>query len=549
MDSLPFRLVRPMNRLTQLALMKHLRRNSELLTTFNAKLIQRYALLDYVDHRVMLEHLAEKAQRPPTPAVLLGLRQTLQAVQRFPLELEAEKRAFEAALLESVLATPADTLSSVEYVALWSFATQITAWNDVLRLSSTFPLQSTLSLQSEREFRAMLNQMLMSAVPVSSTPSASSSVSPVDDSQPRGVQLLRELVGETTVLTRAFEGLAASDACWTEREFAVCTFVGVVHALGRWPSDRIPEAAAWKRLALHPTTFHDVDLHQLLRMLVRVYSPVVPEYVRESLAEAFSTDLWRCYSELPNAPVAVFFGLGELQLRFPTDAAADKPAGGSDAKATPEVATTNTAHGQLQKTLRRLHESAVAKQFRKDGQPLSLVVLINLLVGNTFLQVHGDLVYAVIAALKNTLENTLSSTSPSQQSLTSLQAAIIAACLDKVQHTLTEPLAASDTQASNARKDVEVIARLLVPLVSYMHLRERGSARCVSMLLCDCPRWTREWGLEDGCLRLLREHAQDGFTRAQLQRIMDCDSRGLLSLSAEVKRSLEQQAAVLPRRL
>ncbi|EAN89284.1 hypothetical protein C3747_45g194 [Trypanosoma cruzi] len=538
MDSLSFRLVRPMNRLTQLALLKHFQCHPEQLTAFNAKLIQRYALLDYVDHRTMLEILTKMAKQPPTTASLIGLRQTLQAVQRFPLALEADKRAFETELLNSVLATPADTLSSVEYGALWSFTTQTTAWEDVLRLSNTFPLQSTLPLQSEREFRIVLNQMLMSAIPVALTSPVSSSM----DSQPRGVRLLKELVGEETALKRAFDGIVHSDACWTERESAVFTFVGVVHALGRWPSEHIPEEKAWKQLALHPTTSHDVDLHQLLRVLVRVYSPLVPEYVRESLDEAMSTDLWRCYSELPNAPVAVFFGLGEPRLRFPDDQKTEEEHAMDRDEKTQEGLATTSQSRQMQEALRRLHERAVEKQLRSDGPPLGVSVLINLLISNTFLRVQGDLFHAIIAALKGALA------SPSSlRSVTPLQAAIIAACLNQVQQMLTGTHASSLT-VGDTGKDMEAIARLLLPLLSYKHMKDHGSARCVSMLLCDCPCWTREWGLEEGCLNLLREHAQDGFTRAQLQRILKCDSHGLLSLPVEVKGILEKQAAEVPER-
>ncbi|PWU98672.1 hypothetical protein C4B63_11g38 [Trypanosoma cruzi] len=453
MDSLSFRLVRPMNRLTQLALLKHFQCHPEQLTAFNAKLIQRYALLDYVDHRTMLDILTKMAKQPPTTASFIGLRQTLQAVQRFPLDLEADKRAFETELLNSVLATPADTLSSVEYGALWSFTTQTTAWEDVLRLSNTFPLQSTLPLQSEREFRIVLNQMLMSAIPVALTSPVSSSM----DSQPRGVRLLKELVGQETALKRAFDGIVRSDACWTERESAVFTFVGVVHALGRWPSEHIPEEKAWKQLALHPTTSHDVDLHQLLRVLVRVYSPFVPEYVRESLDEAMSTDLWRCYSELPNAPVAVFFGLGEPRLRFPDDQKTEEGHAMDRDEKTHEGLATTSQSRQMQEALRRLHERAVEKQLRSDGPPLGVSVLINLLISNTFLRVQGDLFHAIIAALKGALA------SPSSlRSVTPLQAVIIAACLNQVQKMSTGTHASSLT-VGDTGKDMEAIARLLLP--------------------------------------------------------------------------------------
>lgn len=547
MDSLSFRLVRPMNRLTQVALLKHLSRGSENLTSFNAKLVQRYALLDYVDHRAMLALLTEKARRPLAPVAFASLRQILRAVQRFPLDFEVEKRGFETALLNSVFTTPPDTLSSAEYGALWSLTTQITEWNDVLRLSEAFPLQGTLPHQSEKEFRAVLNQMLVKAVPIASTSSLLSSAPIITTSsaggelQPRGLRLLRELVGAEVALERALDGIVHRDACWTERESAVYTFVGVVHALGRWPSEHISGEEAWRGLGLRPTTFHDVDLYQLLRMLLRLQSPVVPDYVRASLDEAISTDLWRCYSELPNEPVAAFFGLGESRPRCPVDEKAASGAGHSD---TAEANVVLMGSGtQLRDTLRRFHERVVESQLRRDGPALSLAVLVNLLIGSAFLEAKGEIHQTILTALKCDLAS-----SSSSRRITSLQAAIIATCLDRIQQQSAESGASSMTPLLKEKSDVEEISKLLVPFLNYAHLKEHGCARSVAILLSDCPRWTKEWQLEEGCFNLLYEHAHDGFTKMQLQGILESDKNGSLSLPTNVKETTMQRAAEAPNR-
>ncbi|KEG05858.1 hypothetical protein DQ04_17821000 [Trypanosoma grayi] len=565
MDTLPFRLVRPMNQLTQLALLKHIGRQNERLTAFNAKLIQRFALLDYVDHRAMLALLTDRAQQPLLSLSFPGLRQTLQAVQRFPVDFAAEKLEFEAALLDSVFATPPDTLSSVEYGALWSLATQVTAWEDVLRLSSTFPLQSTLPLQSEKEFRVVLDQMLVAAIPMSSLVYYCSTAAAGDGgggnsdatvSTPRGVRLLKELVGEEAALQRALDGIMQLGACWTERECAVSTFVGVVHALGKWPQECLPDAAAWRKLALRPTTFHDVDLHKLLRLLIRLHSPVVPEHVRESLKEALSADLWRCYAELPIEPVAVFFATEGLFKRTNDVGRTDGDSSGSCSSGSSSTIAHNNGENAtgaasaplLLEAMRRLHEHALEKQLRCDGPPLGLHVLISLLVSSAFLQVKGELLSAIIAALKDKLASLLSSSSSSVQPLTPLQASIIATSLDRVQPHSSGAAASSTFSSGKGNEDADAIGKLIVPFLSHAYLSEHGCARCVAELLCGCPRWARQWGLEEGCIDVLRHHAQDGFTKAQLQQILSSDSRGLLVLPSDARDIVTQRATEVPSR-
>ncbi|ORC89618.1 uncharacterized protein TM35_000111520 [Trypanosoma theileri] len=593
MDSLSFHIVRPMNRLTQKALLKHFNRHSEKLTSFNAKLIQRYALLDYVDHRAMLTLLTEKAQQPLTPASFAGLRQTLQAVQRFPRDFDEEKRRFESIFLQSVLNTPPDTLSSVEYSALWSLTTLLTAWEDVLRLSSTFPLQKTLPLQSEKEFRVVLDQMLVKAIPISSSSSSYSTMTTtttttrIIDEPPRGIQLLKELVGEDVALQRALDGIMQRNAQWTDREAAVSTFIGVVHALERWPQQQIPGVEVWRKLALRPTTFHDVDFHQLLRILVRVHSPAVPEYVRMSLDEAICSDLWRCYSELPNEPVAVFFEQEELLQKFTVTMRKRQPGNGEsnvtnnsqDKVKDKDNINSSSSSGennsddshkrngtpekeltvQLRETMRELHERTLEKQLRSDGPPLTLPVIINLFIGSVFLRAQGELTGAIISALKNTLISS-SSSSVAKSNLTTLQAVIIATCLDRMQQQQESSSSSSSSSSeestsyyqsslsAQARKDADVIGTLLLSLLTYPYLQQHGSARCVSRLLCECPQWTRRNGLEETCFHLLREHAQDGFTKAQLQTILDNHTRGYISLPVDVKEIIVQRAAEVPSR-
>ncbi|KAG8347951.1 hypothetical protein ERJ75_001600600 [Trypanosoma vivax] len=555
MDTLTFRVVRPMNRLTQLALYKHFNRPSEQLSLFNSKLIQRYALLDYVDHRTMLMLLIDKAKQAHGSPSFSSLRQVLHAVHKFPYNFKEEKREFESALLASVLAAPSDALSSVEFGALWSLTTELTDWGDVLRLSRTFPMQSTLHHQSEDEFRIVLDQMVAATgfQPFSVASPASAITEPCGAGElPRGARLLLDLVGGETAMRRAVDGIMKCGNCWMKQGSAVSTFLGIVHTLGTWPTDKIADKEAWQKLALQPSTLHNTDLSSLLRAIARVHSLIVPAYVREALMEALSADLWLCYSAQPNEPLAMSLKDSRLWDAYPalnslskegkdspmTDASNDAAVGGDG---TPEIRIPAAVEA-----FRKLHVSTLEKQFESDGPPLTLNTLINVLLSSACLGEHGELMGAVLTALKDFLTSSTSSVA-SSRGLSPLQASVIAMSLDRIKE-MASASAAQSSSCIRSADDILAIEKLIVPVLRYTNMRERGSARCVIRLLCDCHRWTKQWGLEEECVKLLGEHVSDGFTRAQLQGLLEREATGLLQLPVDIKEAILRSSEELPSR-
>ncbi|CBH09855.1 hypothetical protein, conserved [Trypanosoma brucei gambiense DAL972] len=555
MDTLAFRVVRPMNGLTEFALLKHFGRHYEHFTPFNSKLIQRYALLNYVDHRTMLELLTQKARRPLAPQSFGGLRQTLQAVQRFPLELNNEKKKFETVFLASVLETPMHSLSSAEYGALWSLATQVTEWKDVLALSDTFPMQSTLQHQSRSEFRALLDQMfttLPSTISPSNTPAVGETTSEKEweREMSRPFRLLTELIGGECAVGRILDDIAQSVASWSDREAAVPTFVGVVHTLNRWPDGQIPDEKAWDQLILRVSTLQTSDLNQLLRLLTRVHSPIVPSYVRDSLNDALCADLWRCYLEQPNEPVAAFFESDELRMKRSPEYSAVVENDGSDYSnnggdhVDESVAPVAEPPLQQWEMLRRLHVCTLEKQLTKEGPELALPTLINLFISSAFLEVHSELLTAILSALKASLP---SSSSGQSRYMTPLLASSLAVGLYRVEKIMEQP-GSDSSVASRVRKDVGAIERIILPLLQYESLRDYGCARCVMRLLCDCNHWCEERGLKEGCLKVLHDHAMDGFTKAHLEKLLGQSSSGLLELPEDVRDVISHCIADLPSR-
>ncbi|CCD12772.1 unnamed protein product [Trypanosoma congolense IL3000] len=245
--------------------------------------------------------------------------------------------------------------------------------------------------------------------------------------------------------------------------------------------------------------------------------------------------------EYSTEPVAVFFESGELcpekALRF-----CGEEASGVGQVEGPPV--------HPREALRQLHKATLEKQLASDGPPLTLSALINLFVSSAFLDVGDDLMVAILSALNSTLLNlsprsASSSSSAGPRCVTPLEASSVAVALARVESIVTQ-LGKTSTAASRMKEEMGSVERALLPVLQPDALLARGSARCVMRLLCDCPSWTRRCGLEEGCLRALRDHAGDGFTRANLERLLRHNASNLLLLPADVKESVERCLVELP---
>lgn len=309
---------------------------------------------------------------------LRGVRRCINAIQRFPNTtdtLEAAKRNTEKAVLHDVLRLSNDDITSKDVTQLWSIAMQLSRWDFVEELLRQFPLQQTLNMLDGQEYRELILWACMCNQVTSLTDEKNSisDASLVPLAAGKGVshtqRFLTDVLGIDEAVAQCRKALAESATAAhssvsgetrpvEDRESLALLCSSLTVALHRRCGVSVDfpvSEAEWQQWFSAPTSSsrsRDVTAQQQggmkgilggsgssdgtsiritatpataslvvwLRRLLVVCDPLVPPYVRASLAPSLTKDLQRAYHnrDMPGACFFFFLVLPMLSRANPS---------------------------------------------------------------------------------------------------------------------------------------------------------------------------------------------------------------------------------------